>query len=101
MPPFSYAKVPVFQYQRFDAKTVQFTNIPVWKPPTPPPVEDDHNDKSDKPSDSPPPTETAEDVNVDDNAPPNTEGDAVGQSQAGVEPEDVSAGMFCIIAGQV
>lgn len=39
MSPFSYANLPVFQYQTFDQKTVQFTNIPVWTPPEPPPVE--------------------------------------------------------------
>ena len=101
MPPFSYAKVPVFQYQKFDAKTVQFTNIPVWKPPTPPPVEDDDKDNSDQPSDPPPPTDTAEDVNVEDNAPSNNEEDVAAQPEAAVEPEDGSAGMFCIIADQV
>ena len=101
MPPFSYAKVPVFQYQRFDAKTVQFTNIPVWKPPTPPPVENDDNDKSDEPSAPPPPIDTAEDVNVEDNTPPKTEDDAAAQSQASVEPEDGGAGTSCMIADQV
>lgn len=39
MPPFSYAKPPVFQYQVFDRKTVAFTSVPAWKPPTPPPPE--------------------------------------------------------------
>ncbi|MCJ1471686.1 hypothetical protein MMC13_000326 [Lambiella insularis] len=39
MPSFSYAKLAAFQYQTFDQKTVQFTNIPVWTPPEPPPVE--------------------------------------------------------------
>ena len=37
--PYSYAQLPVFKYQTFDRNSVQFTNIPVWKPSTPPPVE--------------------------------------------------------------
>ena len=40
MPTFSYAKPSVFQYQTFDQNSLRFTNVPVWKPPTPPPVEE-------------------------------------------------------------
>lgn len=36
---FSYAKPAPFQYQVFDRKTVKFTSMPAWKPPTPPPPE--------------------------------------------------------------
>ena len=39
MPTFSYAQPSVFQYQKFDQNSLRFTNVPVWKPPTPPPVE--------------------------------------------------------------
>ena len=42
MSAFSYAKLPVFQYHTFDRKSVQFTNIPVWRPATPPLVEETH-----------------------------------------------------------
>ena len=40
MPTFSYAKPSVFQYQTFDQNSLRFTNVPVSKPPTPPPVEE-------------------------------------------------------------
>jgi hypothetical protein len=36
-PPFAYAKPGKFHYQTFDRKSLQYTNVPLYDPPKPPP----------------------------------------------------------------
>ena len=45
-PGYAYAQLPVFHYQTFDRSNLQFTNHPVFKPPTPPPPPDPEPEES-------------------------------------------------------
>ncbi len=56
-PPFAYAKPGRFHYQTFDRKSLQYTNVPLYDPPKPPPFarqDTGDDEKSDEKSDEKP-----------------------------------------------
>ena len=69
---YAYAKLPNFQWHNWNPASLQYTNIPIWRPPTPPLPQEPPKDET-----PPPPPPADEGDESAEEAPAATEGKSI------------------------